>query len=622
MAENADDIILQIRAQFDQARSQLDALKTDLNALKMGGENAAGGMTKLEKAVAGTRTTIGSLDKDFVAFGRNMGSVNDAFSAMGVRIPVTPMAAFGQAVMTVGRFVKDSVDGVTEYNKAISDLAGNIGASLEDTSRLVQVADDFAISQDQIKTAMQLAVKNGFEPSIDNLAELADLYVSIQDPVERAAVLTDKFGRNWATLTPILRNGGDALREQAAAVADGLVVTEASVKASEDYRLAVDELSDSWQAFSMNIGNTVIPALTSLLDTINTADVARSSTGISMSGVTFQIQKLQQEKEALKQARLAIESTKDVDMGYQYTPAATTPTATSGTTLSDGMNQVMWQQQQATAAKISAQQTANVTEKMRDLQLFMAGPVKKENQSYRDIQEELQKELRKTGAEIAALEAQPWRKKELEEAKEKYEGLGEQIESNAEEHKLASKKIIFDLAAQQMAQDGLTSAEADAQVELAKKFGLIDEQTAEMWNAIKKPVDEMANGKLTADEWVTAMEKLATNWDVNVTWHYKDPPVGTGTGGGKVAKDTKGKPGKQQAAASGIDFTVPTGYEDDSYPIWSSSGERVQITPPGKPGFDAGGGGGSITIYGRTTIVNGQQSATNRRAQLRSSRTA
>ena len=57
---------------------------------------AKGGLTDFEKAMMGTRSTIGGLDKDIIAFDKNLGSMADAMSAFGVSIPQSPMALFGQ----------------------------------------------------------------------------------------------------------------------------------------------------------------------------------------------------------------------------------------------------------------------------------------------------------------------------------------------------------------------------------------------------------------------------------------------------------------------------------------------------------------------------------------------
>src|SRR5574343_242430 len=56
------------------------------------------GLNDVEKSMAGTRTTIGGLDRDMTLFGANLGSTADLMSGVGIAIPVTPMQAFGQGI--------------------------------------------------------------------------------------------------------------------------------------------------------------------------------------------------------------------------------------------------------------------------------------------------------------------------------------------------------------------------------------------------------------------------------------------------------------------------------------------------------------------------------------------
>jgi hypothetical protein len=80
----------------------------------------------------------------------------------------------------------------------------------------------------------------------------------MSDPLERAKLLTEMFGKNWSVLTPILYQGGDALRAQAHAVADGLILTDAASKKTREYEVAVDALKDSITALKHQVGLTVI----------------------------------------------------------------------------------------------------------------------------------------------------------------------------------------------------------------------------------------------------------------------------------------------------------------------------------------------------------------------------
>lgn len=165
--------------------------------------------------------------------------------------------------------MKKAVDQTEKYNLSIRNLAQNLGITTEETSRVVQTADDFGIQQAELTTALQMAVKLGFAPSINSIAKLADVYNSIQDPLARADEMVKRFGRNWTVLTPMLREGSAAIKANAASIEDSLIVTQKSADAARNYQKSVDGLTDAWQGFTYMAGNAAIPTLTNLLDGLN-----------------------------------------------------------------------------------------------------------------------------------------------------------------------------------------------------------------------------------------------------------------------------------------------------------------------------------------------------------------
>ena len=126
------------------------------------------------------------------------------------------LGVFAAAGTAVKKVVVDSINETVEYNKQIREMTLVTGLSADETSRLVQVADDWGVSIGDVRTAMQMAMKNGFSPTIENLATLADEYVNTKDKTEFAAKATETFGRQWTTLVPLLSQG-----RRCAARADG-----------------------------------------------------------------------------------------------------------------------------------------------------------------------------------------------------------------------------------------------------------------------------------------------------------------------------------------------------------------------------------------------------------------
>jgi hypothetical protein len=170
-----------------------------------------------------------------------------------------------QAIQAVKKVYDETIGATLAYDLEVRKLAQNLGISTEETSRAIQTADDFGISQGEVTSALQMMVKRGTAPSIEALAEIADRYNAIKDPIKQAALMTELLGRNWTALTPMLREGGDAIRETAASQAEGMLVTEAQAQAAEDLRIATDNLNDAYTAIRNQVGNDLIPALTDLL---------------------------------------------------------------------------------------------------------------------------------------------------------------------------------------------------------------------------------------------------------------------------------------------------------------------------------------------------------------------
>lgn len=196
---------------------------------------------------------------------------------------------------------------------------------------------------------------------------------------------------------------------------------------------------------------------------------------------------------------------------------------------------------QSSEERVRALSIAETNRKMDELQLFMSGPVGKANKAYRQQLQDLQKELSETGARLAELKKTPWKKEELQKTQEQYGEIKTQITEVEQEHSRASKEMIYNLAEQRLAQDGLTASEADFLAKLGAQSGLIDEDTLKMWNDLKFPLDSFSAGELTAQKTLDILERMATTWKVNIEFQSNMPagvggplpqPVPSASGGG------------------------------------------------------------------------------------------
>ena len=194
--------------------------------------------------------SLNKFNKGISETGKTLHNAVKGFETLG--------AAGAAALFTLNKGLDATIGTYIAYGHQVRELSTNLGVSTEETSRLIQVSDDFGISIEEVRTSLQLAAKNGFAPSIENLATLADRLKEMEDPTQRAAELSKIFGRNWAVLNPILAEGGDAIRENAAAIQENLILTEESVAKTREWELALDEWEDRVEAAKIGIGSFLV----------------------------------------------------------------------------------------------------------------------------------------------------------------------------------------------------------------------------------------------------------------------------------------------------------------------------------------------------------------------------
>jgi hypothetical protein len=240
----------------------------------------------LEKISGATRglgdklTATSGFFSKFGAAGEQMSGV------LASAIPGMAVAAGGALV----GFAVSSVSAFQDVAQAALQVQRATGATAEQASALVAAFDDMGISADTGATAMfQLGkrietnaeglAKYGVEAARDasgnvdlaeTLKDVADAYQNTTDPAERAALVNAAFGKSGQALLPILEQGRAGIEAMySSAAATGQILSQEDIQASEDYRLAVDELSDAFRKLQIEGGKAVVPLLTDLATAIS-----------------------------------------------------------------------------------------------------------------------------------------------------------------------------------------------------------------------------------------------------------------------------------------------------------------------------------------------------------------
>jgi len=471
-------------------------------------------------------------------------------------------------------------------------------------SRLTQAADDFRVEQSVLESAMALALKNGFVPTIENIAKLSDEYIAIEDPAQRAEFASKIFGRSYAELTPMLLQGGDAIRAGTAAIADNLVVTEKAVRENTKYIAAQDNLADSWQGLKNAAGQFLLPYATALLEGTVAGDNfwemmkrIHDETKETDPAIEASTDRLQAQADAYDRAKTAAKAKIDAE-NQSHLDALAARQAAYTQAVKDGRIEV----------QTYTDELGNELKTMDELKLFMAGPMGNEIYNFNQKQEDLAEKAANIQKEIDELATKKYlsteQREELAALQGKLGEINEQIGANADAHDEATKRILFDMMQQQMAVDGLSQKEQDVLWEISKNWGLIDQATYEAWMQMKNYTGSIDDAALPAD---ILARKIALLQDKHIwiTTTYVDeyvnalqygtalPPTRSGSQDDfaeppSVVVPVTPPPSNNWGRdiidyAAGGSFMVPPGYANDSYPLGpgrnASSGEFVTISP-------------------------------------------
>ena len=202
--------------------------------------------TRLENGLKNTKTGLAGVKEGF-------GSV-----AAAAGIAVTAYYAISKAIeATVGEYVK--------YADQVRRLSQLNGTNAEQTSRLIQVTDDYKISVEGLTMATRKLAGEGKSLTTETLAAMSDEYLALGTNAEKTRYLIENFGRTGTTFAEIMQAGSAAIRDQAAALSGGLLMTERSLKAARDYEKALDKMRDAAKGVKVSIGQYIIPVLNDFL---------------------------------------------------------------------------------------------------------------------------------------------------------------------------------------------------------------------------------------------------------------------------------------------------------------------------------------------------------------------
>ena len=257
------------------------ALTVDINAQLAGIEGDLGKVSRLaEQSAAKMSRAFDSVGESLrnVFSGVAIGSVGSGFGRLMLR-NVFAGVAIG-SVIGFGRLITealDAQDALSDLSKStaisIELLAGLKGAAITSGTDLEGVAAAVnKLSVNIGKNAEQFAAVGitAREP-LEALKQLADVYAAIEDPQMRAAFAAEAVGKSWASLAPLLSDGGESIGDLINKFRDVSGVTEKSAQAAAELNGRLDVLKARVSGAAVELTNSLVPSLTRTAESVEQA---------------------------------------------------------------------------------------------------------------------------------------------------------------------------------------------------------------------------------------------------------------------------------------------------------------------------------------------------------------
>lgn len=199
-----------------------------------------GAMSDIEKSVGSAKKLLASL-----GIGLSVG-----FFANLIVGSIKAMDHLGDLSKTTNILVEDLAGLGIAAKQSGADL-GSIGDSI--TKLSVNMGKDAAKFRE-----LGITTKDPLEA----FKQLADIYVALEDPQQRAAVMAEALGKSWAGAAPLLAEGSKK-------IADMIDVGKKASGITEEMARQADELSDKWVLLG-GTGGTLVRLVSPILPLLNT----------------------------------------------------------------------------------------------------------------------------------------------------------------------------------------------------------------------------------------------------------------------------------------------------------------------------------------------------------------
>ncbi len=491
-----------------------------------------------------------------------------------------------EAFAVVNQVIDQTIGKFQIYAQQVRDLSVISGQNSQDTSRFIQVLDDFRVSAEDATAATKALTRQGLAPNIDTLASLSDQYLAITDTQQRNEFVLKNLGKAGLEWNQVLQQGSSALRENAAGQNAGLILSQEMLDRAERLRVAQDNLTDSTDALTFSISEDMVPALTGLVNWLNAGAEGWSH-----------FFKGRQEQLQIETAMNAILKQQGLSMAEGREPMHGLTKATNDQVEAARAQAVeQWKANDAIsnsvtsnkAATISAEELAAAQQKVSDINnklVSAIGSLQTADDAYTRNAKGLANQRIDMETAYSDAKSRGYEKTvgEYKGYEEKIAGLKEKEADLAAERDKQTLQFISNMLLQKLQVDGMTDKEFEAFAKQQKAWGLWSDDT----------VAKAQKAWLETDKITASINAIPDDKTLNFTTRYTVQGYSTASNAPVFHGDS---PGERRSNAAGGSFMIPESYGNEGFRMGNgdtaSGGELITITPKGQQGAT----GGSTTV--------------------------
>ena len=401
-------------------------------------------------------------------------SITDMYSAMGIA---------KQGIDLVKGAFDATVGSVVSYDESIRSVSAATGLSAEETSKMLDLTDNFSISTTSLMMAQKNLAKEGYTLNIDTLKKLGNEYTNLGTQAERTTFLISNFGKSGMEFATMFDYGTAAMDKFYNGSADGMVRTKDQIKTTQDLTMAQKDLGDAFQGMINKVVQPDIPNLTKHIrqDTEN-LDIFQKSMELIFKG------------DFAGQEKLIADHRRELEERTHLASVANIGLAESTSKL-------------YTVMKPTEEQLAAMSQGYND-QINLTLQIAQQTDAFTDSQNELAKKIYATRQELESTKGVYLQTgKHVTDLKSQLSDLQGQYDANAATNEQNLNKQIYADYLKMNSGKQLTYETYKQEQDVAVALGITTDAERKKSEAVFQLNQQLSEGKLTATAYAEAIKQ-------------------------------------------------------------------------------------------------------------------